>query len=130
MKKTMPIAVAAILFSVIAAVLIAKLLFIPEDNGMNLEEKAAEAEDVAQYQKNKMTEEDELSEEPEETGFYIGGYEGELAVFRGESKEQPMMIFGGIYLHQLPEYDRRQLEEGIYVKDYQTLTMLLEDYIS
>ena len=45
MRKTMPIAVAAILFSVIAAVLIAKLLFVPEDNGMNLEEKAAEAED-------------------------------------------------------------------------------------
>ena len=66
----------------------------------------------------------------EKNGYYIRGYEGELAVFREKNSEQPMMIFGGIYLHQLPEYDRRQLEEGIYVKDYQTLTMLLEDYIS
>jgi hypothetical protein len=38
------------------------------------------------------------------------------------------MTFGLVKF--LPDYDRIQLREGIPVKDYETLSAMIEDYIS
>lgn len=67
--------------------------------------------------------------EDEATGEYmLRAYNGRLAVFmKGES--EPQMIFD-IPIKTLPEYDRRELEAGISVRDYQSLVALIEDYIS
>ena len=39
------------------------------------------------------------------------------------------MVFD-VYVRLLPEYDRGQLNQGVYVKDYEELINRIEDYIS
>lgn len=52
---------------------------------------------------------------------------GRLAVYRtGES--EPQMVFD-VPVRALPEFDQRQLAEGIPVEDYPTLVRRIEDYI-
>ncbi|MEF9983280.1 MAG: hypothetical protein RR710_01930 [Oscillospiraceae bacterium] len=58
--------------------------------------------------------------------YLIKTFEGKIAVFTPNSKN-PEIIFE-VYTHQLPEYDRFQLEQGIIVEDYSTLVQLIEDY--
>lgn len=67
--------------------------------------------------------------QPVETGSYcLGTYQGRLAIFL-PGQEDPEMLFD-VYIQQLPAYDQGQLEQGIWVDDYQTLVQTIEDYIS
>ena len=66
--------------------------------------------------------------QPETPGYLLREHEGKLGVFVGDSTE-PEMIFD-VYIRYLPEYDRQQLTEGIYIDDYARLVALIEDYIS
>lgn len=76
--------------------------------------------------------ENPLPDEPEEpqnpAGYLLRDYEGRLAIFREESNT-PEMIFD-VYTRLLPQADQERLTEGISAPDYETLTRLIEDYIS
>lgn len=73
-----------------------------------------------------------IEKEPEPihspSGYLLRSYDGRLAVFR-EGSDTPEMIFD-VYTRLLPQSDRERLEEGISAPDYETLTRLIEDYIS
>lgn len=60
--------------------------------------------------------------------YLLRAYDGKLAVFTTNLVE-PDMVFD-VYIKTLPEYDREQLERGVRVPDYESLTALIEDYIS
>lgn len=113
MKKTFLAAAAAVVISVSAAAAASKLLFVPQNWEMNSSEP-----DVAAAENNV------------ETGYYISVYEGVLAVYRETDRETPFILFEDVYIHSLPEYDRRQLEDGVYARDYGALSAMIEDYIS
>ncbi|MEG1043857.1 MAG: hypothetical protein RSD67_02290 [Oscillospiraceae bacterium] len=68
----------------------------------------------------------EVIENNEKYDYLIKTFEGKIAVFTQNSKK-PEIVFE-VYTHQLPEYDRFQLEKGIVVEDYSTLLQLIEDY--
>ena len=61
-------------------------------------------------------------------GYYIRDYKGRVAVVPSGQAE-PEMIFD-IQTKMLPELDRQQLADGIYVATYEELIRLVEDYIS
>ena len=61
-------------------------------------------------------------------GYLLRSYEGRLAVFR-QGCDTPELIFD-VYTRLLPPADRDRLETGISAPDYETLTRLIEDYIS
>lgn len=61
-------------------------------------------------------------------GYFIKEYSGRVSVIK-DGSEVPEMIFD-IQTKLLPEVDRRQLSEGIYVETYEELIRLVEDYIS
>lgn len=65
---------------------------------------------------------------PSPSGYLLRSYDGRLAVFR-EGSDTPEMIFD-VYTRLLPQSDQERLEEGISAPDYETLTRLIEDYIS
>ena len=68
-------------------------------------------------------------QEPEPQGGYrLQSYNGRLAIFR-EGSDTPEMIFD-VYTRLRPQADRERLEQGITAPDYETLTRLIEDYIS
>ena len=72
---------------------------------------------------------DTQPQEPEPQGGYrLQSYNGRLAIFR-EGSDTPEMIFD-VYTRLLPQADRDRLEQGIPAPDYETLTRLIEDYIS
>lgn len=60
--------------------------------------------------------------------YTIKAYEGKLAVFSGKN-ETPDIVFD-VYLNQLPEYDRQQIINGIFVESYDKLISLIEDFTS
>lgn len=51
--------------------------------------------------------------------YILREHEGRLAVFL-KDKDTPEMVFD-VYVRLLPEYDRGQLNQGVYVKDYEEL---------
>lgn len=53
---------------------------------------------------------------------------GRLAVYL-PGEEEPQMVFD-TPVRVLPEFDQRQLEEGIPVKDYESLVRMIEDFVS
>ena len=60
--------------------------------------------------------------------YELKDYEGKLAVFfYGE--QYPQLSFD-VYIRTLPEWDRKQLKEGILIKDYEELLKRIEDYSS
>lgn len=61
-------------------------------------------------------------------GYYIRDYKGRVAVVPSGQTE-PEMVFD-IQTKLLPEMDRQQLTDGIYVETYEELIRLVEDYIS
>ncbi len=64
----------------------------------------------------------------EEYEYLLKDHQGKLAVyFYGEV--QPREVFE-VYISTLPEYDQKQLGEGVPVKDYEELLIRLEDYSS
>ncbi len=115
MKKTLLAALAAAAISSAVAVAGARLLFVPQE---------ARQESLAEEGRPAAGSIDAGE------GYYISGYEGVVAVFRESDREKPLIVFENVYLHSLPEYDRRQLESGVYAESYTKLSSLLEDYIS
>ena len=72
---------------------------------------------------------DTQPQEPEpQSGYRLQSYNGRLAIFR-EGSDTPEMIFA-VYTRLLPQAARERLEQGIPAPDYETLTRLIEDYIS
>lgn len=69
-----------------------------------------------------------VQEETEDYAYILRSENGRLAVFV-KGNDEAQMVFDAA-VRQLPEYDQRQLEQGIYVRDYETLVRLIEDYIS
>lgn len=61
-------------------------------------------------------------------GYFIKEYGGRVSVIK-DGSEVPEMIFD-IQTKLLPDVDRLQLSEGIYVETYEELIRLVEDYIS
>lgn len=68
------------------------------------------------------------SSAPAASGYYIRDYKGRVAVVPSGQVE-PEMIFD-IQTKMLPELDRQQLSDGIYVETYEELIRMVEDYIS
>lgn len=76
-----------------------------------------------------VREEPQPPQEPKSpAGYLLRSYEGRLAVFR-QGCDTPELIFD-VYTRLLPPADRDRLEAGISAPDYETLTRLIEDYIS
>lgn len=63
-----------------------------------------------------------------QNGYYLRDHNGRIAIFAAGS-ETPEMIFD-VYTRILPKPDQERLREGVYVKDYEALSRLVEDYIS
>lgn len=61
-------------------------------------------------------------------GYFIKEYGGRVSVIK-DGSDVPEMIFD-IQTKLLPEVDRQQLSQGIYVETYEELIRLVEDYIS
>jgi|GEM_PF-1171309 len=61
-------------------------------------------------------------------GYWLRSSGGRIGVFV-EGESEPQLVLD-VYVGTLPEADRRALEEGIFVPDYQTLLSLVEDYVS
>ncbi|MGN1481902.1 hypothetical protein [Porcipelethomonas sp.] len=77
----------------------------------------------------KLAQESFITEtQPAAIGYYLKEYNGELAVFRGES-ETPFKKLG-VSVNVMSDYDRELLAEGIYAEDEKTLNILIEDYTS
>lgn len=74
-------------------------------------------------------EQEEPREENGETFAYeLTNYKGKLAVcFYGD--DDPQMVLD-VYIHTLPDYDQKQLDFGVPVKDYEELLKRIEDYSS
>lgn len=72
--------------------------------------------------------ESSISETQAEIGFTLKLHDGELAVFRGNS-ETPYRLLG-ISESVMTEFDRKQLETGIFVQTQKELDRLIEDYTS
>ena len=71
---------------------------------------------------------EELPKENAENAYELKACDGKLAVyFYGET--QPRRVFD-VYIQTLPELDRKQLERGVLVKDYEELLKRIEDYSS
>lgn len=66
--------------------------------------------------------------EEEQYEYMIKEFNEKLAVFK-KGSETPEMVFD-VFIHHLPEYDRAKIEDGVKVKDYETLVSLLQDYTS
>lgn len=61
-------------------------------------------------------------------GYCLREYEGQLAVFRGDS-DKPYQKFD-VNLNLMSDYDKVLLHDGIFVETQKELTALLEDYLS
>lgn len=72
--------------------------------------------------------ESSVSETQAEIGFILKLHDGELAVFRGNS-ETPYKLLG-VSSSVMSDYDREQLENGIFVQTQTELNRLIEDYTS
>ncbi len=72
--------------------------------------------------------EQEPAPKPRPDTYVIREYNGRIAVFVPGS-EQPEMVLEMLVKH-LPEYDQRQLREGIEVRGVEELSARIEDYIS
>ncbi|MEG0272056.1 MAG: hypothetical protein RR639_01680 [Hydrogenoanaerobacterium sp.] len=60
--------------------------------------------------------------------YMLKDYNGRLAVF-SVGAETPDMVFD-VYIKNLPDFDRTELQSGIKAKDYTALVELIEDYTS
>ena len=65
---------------------------------------------------------------PVEVGYFLREYEGELAVFRGESQTPFRKL--GVGLDLMSDYDNVLLHDGIFVQTQKELNALIEDYTS
>ncbi|NLM84048.1 MAG: hypothetical protein GX189_04990 [Clostridiales bacterium] len=70
-----------------------------------------------------------LAAAPRESGYCLRAVNGRLAVFKDDSEIQPLAETG-IDIAMLRAVDREKLEKGIYVKTYEEVLQLLEDFNS
>ena len=70
----------------------------------------------------------DTAEEEQPYAYILREYEGRIAVFVPDAPE-PQIIFD-VLVKFLPDYDRIQMKQGIPVADYNTLSAIIEDYIS
>jgi hypothetical protein len=70
------------------------------------------------------------AEEPLEPEYMyvIKEHEGRVAVFPAGATEPELVL--DVLVRYLPDLDRKQMQEGVPVKDYDELVALLEDYSS
>lgn len=68
-------------------------------------------------------------EETADYGYILREYEGRVAVFAANDDTTPATVLKTLVKY-LPDYDQKQLKEGIQVKDYQDLVDRIEDYTS
>ncbi len=80
-------------------------------------ESAAVVEEIAEA----------LPQEPEYM-YIIKEHEGRVAVYPAGGNEPELVL--DVLVRYLPDLDRRQMQEGIPVEDYDRLVALLEDYSS
>ncbi|MGN0614147.1 MAG: hypothetical protein ACI4JB_09655 [Porcipelethomonas sp.] len=66
--------------------------------------------------------------QPTEVGYYLKEYEGELVVFRGDSKTPFRRL--GVSTDLMSEQDKLMLAEGIFAPGEKELKALIEDYTS
>ena len=60
--------------------------------------------------------------------YVLRDYGGKLAVFEADSVT-PDIVFD-VYIKNLPEFDIKELQTGVYARDTEELNRLIEDYIS
>ncbi|HHT17697.1 MAG TPA: hypothetical protein GXZ77_08335 [Papillibacter sp.] len=65
----------------------------------------------------------------EQSWYCLRAENGRLAVYKDDSEIRPL-VETGIDIHQLRAVDREKLEKGIYVKTYEEVLQLLEDFNS
>ncbi len=82
----------------------------------------------AEAHKRELESSNIIIETQEAIGFTLKEFDGELAVFRGES-ETPYKLLG-VSVSLMSEFDRDQLQNGIYVKTEKELKTLIEDFTS
>lgn len=75
-----------------------------------------------------MAETSVIETQPAVIGYYLKEYNGELAVFRGESNTPYRML--GISINVMTDYDKKLLSDGIFAEDEIKLATLIEDYTS
>lgn len=61
--------------------------------------------------------------------YILKEHNGHVAVFLYENPSEPEIVLDTL-VKFLPDYDRTQMMDGIPVKDYKELLILIEDYIS
>lgn len=66
--------------------------------------------------------------QPAVIGYYLKEYNGELAVFRGDSST-PFKVLG-VSINVMSDYDKKLLSEGIYAENESALNTLIEDFTS
>ena len=115
------------LISIGAVVMIAVTLgSLPGRDG---EPGGAAAVSRAQSQIRVESGENEHAKSPGSARAYVmREHNGQIAVYL-EGEAEPLMLLE-TRTKFLPEFDRDQLNEGIWVPDFEELTRLIEDYIS
>ena len=61
--------------------------------------------------------------------FILGSYRGKVALWEGDPAGAPIEVFP-ISLELLPQEDQAALQRGISAENRESLTRLLEDYLS
>ncbi|MCM1226728.1 MAG: hypothetical protein NC320_04795 [Clostridium sp.] len=108
-----------IIFTIIAAMALSTAIIIVS-MAYSLKNRRAEA-----YKQNL---ESMQTETQPEIGYTLREYEGEIAVFRGESETPYRRL--GVYTSVMSDQDRELLKSGIFVKTESELKRLIEDYTS
>lgn len=75
-----------------------------------------------------MAENSVTETQPVSVGYYLKEYNGELAVFRGDSITPFRML--GVSINVMTDYDKKLLSDGIFAEDENKLATLIEDYTS
>lgn len=70
----------------------------------------------------------ETETKPTEIGYYLKAYQGEIAVFRGESQTPFRKL--GVSMSFMSDQDKILLTDGIFVQTEKELNSLIEDYTS
>jgi hypothetical protein len=75
-----------------------------------------------------MAESSVTETQPATVGYYLKEYNGEIAVFRGDS-DMPFRKLG-VSMNVMTDYDKELLAKGIFAEDEKKLKVLIEDYTS
>ncbi|MEG1993544.1 MAG: hypothetical protein RR048_01405 [Oscillospiraceae bacterium] len=79
-------------------------------------------------QEAKIQNETPKTTEISEFEYILKENSGKLSVYK-KNQAEPIETFN-VYINTLPVYDQKELSDGIYIKNYEELLTLVEDYIS